>query len=600
MEEIKNEIIIQQVMEAFRGSLMMDLDTMTFSLQLLYWAKISQEVKLDEAFNIQQVVYNDPKQIMNVWKYLANKSNTICEAYSNLEIFSRLSAPCVGAAINRCIKLAKTGALTNFDPTDCFTLFAGRDTGEMSLPSELADLMTHIARIESKATVYTPWDNSIQMAVRATRLGATVYMEIRQRPILSALISLFVDGQIDIVHGDPIREPSAVEGGKLRKFDTCLSFPPMNVRYTPDVVERDLYGRFKEFTKSGTVLAVRHIMAQTKGRAVIGVHNGLLFSPGSERSLREELIEKKFVESVIAMPSGILPHTNISFALLVLNMKEPQHTVRFVNAEANCFHESISKARVKLTDIDGIVARATGLLEDEHVVKVKTEDILKNDSMLQVNRYVIGESTQKITKFMASSKTQKLKKFVSILRPIPRPPVDEGLMILEVCTADFQEFAYIAPPTKEVRIDIAIAQRNEHLFLQPFDIVITVKGSVGKVGIVPKDVPPPGEGGWVVGQSAVILRVTNHEIMHPKALAVYLRSPLGQALLCGLAVGATIPLIQQRELQQLPVVIPAKEEVAGICDILDKQASIQEEIDGLKSRMIELSKQVWTLDKLAL
>ncbi len=598
MEEKKNDIIIQRVMETFRSSLMVDLDTMTFSLQLLYWAKISQEGKLDEAFNIQQPAYIDPKQIMTVWQYLANKSNTLCEAYSNLEIFSRLSAPCVGAAVNQCIRLAETGALTNFDPTDCLTLFAGRDTGEMSLPSELADLMTHIARIESKSTVYTPWDNSIQMAVRATRLGATVYMEIRQRPMLSALISLFVDGQIDIVQGDPIREPSAVEGGKLRKFDTCLSFPPINVRYTPDVFERDLYGRFKEFTKSGTVLAVRHIMAQTKGRAVIGVHNGLLFSPGSERSLRDELIEKKFVESVIAMPSGILPYTNISFALLVLNMKEPQHTVRFVNAEADCFHEAISRARAraKLTDIDGIVARATGVLEDEYVVKVKTEGIIKNDSMLQVNRYVIGESTQKITKLMASSQTQKLENFVSILRPIPRPPVNKGLIVLEVGTADLQEFAYIAPPVKEVRLDIATAQRNENLFLKPFDIVITVKGSVGRVGIAPEDVPPPGEGGWIVGQAAVILRVTNRKIMHPKALAVYLRSPLGQAMLGGLALGATIPLIQQRELQQLPVVVPAMEEVAGICDILDKQASIKEEIDGLKAQLVELSKRIWALD----
>jgi type I restriction enzyme M protein len=123
-----------------------------------------------------------------------------------------------------------------------------------------------------------------------------------------------------------------------------------------------------------------------------------------------------------------------------------------------------------------------------------------------------------------------------------------------------------------------------------------IKGSVGKVGIVPQNAPCSGKGGWIVGQSAVILRVINPDIMDPKALAVYLRSPLGRELLDGIAVkGATIPLIQQRELQRLQIIIPVKKESAEIVSILDEQAEIQQKIENLRAQQINLSQKVWTL-----
>jgi type I restriction enzyme M protein len=50
-------------------------------------------------------------------------------------------------------------------------------------------------------------------------------------------------------------------------------------------------------------------------------------------------------------------------------------------------------------------------------------------------------------------------------------------------------------------------EENADQFLRPYDIVLIIKGSVGKVGIVTTDVPEPQvPGGWVAGQSAIVLR----------------------------------------------------------------------------------------------
>lgn len=597
MNDTTSEKIMLQIMDVFRASNLTNYEAMTFSLQLLGWAKMSQSGELKGALKIQQNSYADPEWIMKAWDELAKRSDILRAAYSNWKMPSRLSPSLMGAAIDLCVRLAETGMLDKFDPTDCVSQFFGKEAGEHSLPSELATIMTTLAKVEPRTSVYAPWDYSIQLASRATRSGASAYIETGRESLLPALISMFVDGQIEIASGDPIREPSAVEGGKLRKFDTCLAFPPIGMRYAPDVIERDLYGRFKERTNSGTVLAVWHIMAQTSGRAVIAVPCSFLFSPGADRSIREYLLKEGLLEAVIAMPSGLLAYIGIPFALLVLNMSASKKTIRFVNAESDRFRVAISKARARLADIEGIVARATGDLTDELVVEATTDEVFANDTMLQVNRYVLPESTLKAERMLALSHTKLLGEIASILRPMPTISSEDAIRAWEVGAADLPEFAYIAPPAKEIGIDDATVQRNKHLFLQPLDIVIIIKGSVGKVGIVPTEVPPPGEGGWIAGQSAVILRVTSHDIMDPKALAVYLRSPLGRELLDGIAVkGATIPLIQQRELQRLLIIIPSKKEAADIGNILDEQADIQKEIEELRARQIKLAKQVWTLD----
>jgi type I restriction enzyme M protein len=62
---------------------------------------------------------------------------------------------------------------------------------------------------------------------------------------------------------------------------------------------------------------------------------------------------------------------------------------------------------------------------------------------------------------------------------------------------------------------------------------------VGKVGIVPTDVPEPGPGGWVAGRSAIGLRC-KQDAFDPRAIEVQLGSETGQNVLKLATTGATI------------------------------------------------------------
>jgi type I restriction enzyme M protein len=133
-------------------------------------------------------------------------------------------------------------------------------------------------------------------------------------------------------------------------------------------------------------------------------------------------------------------------------------------------------------------------------------------------------------------------------------------------------------------------------YLMPYDIVLIVKGSVGKLGIVPGDVPPPGPGGWVAGVSAIVLRADRKDI-EPRALALQLRSPLGQALLRSIVSGGTtIQMINLHELTRLAVWLPPLAEAREAAQALEEEARIQLEINMLSRRQGEVAAGLWTLD----
>jgi type I restriction enzyme M protein len=166
---------------------------------------------------------------------------------------------------------------------------------------------------------------------------------------------------------------------------------------------------------------------------------------------------------------------------------------------------------------------------------------------------------------------------------------------VEIGAAELPPLGYIRTAGRTVWVAPQVAEKNAEQFLRPLDIVLIIKGSVGKVGIVPHYVPPPGPGGWVAGQSAIVLRVTPSSTVDPRTLALQLRSPFGQELLKGIVSGATIPLIQLRELTRLPVLVPDLETARRAGEALEEESRIQGEIDRLREAQAEAARDMWTL-----
>jgi type I restriction enzyme M protein len=587
---------IYQIVDSVRGTGLDRDKSLELALQLLAWEKLSRKNRIAKelAFSAEYIKY--PEKVLNVFQALSASGGLMFKAFSNIPPVIGVNPYALRDALEVVSRLSATGVLDNADVLNLAEeRFISPVGGYLNMPGEVADLMSAIADIRSSDSVYTPWDSSFaQLASRAAIKSKDVYYESILHSSIPALVSLLSTNEFEVSISNPILQPTAIEGGKPRLFDITVAFPPFGMKYPADEIRRDLFNRFPERTTIGSVLAVRHAISQTKSKLVIAVQNSLLFSHGYEKELRKDLVEKGMIEAVIAMPNGLLSLTNIAFTILVVNPKGGLNSVRFINADSPEFYVGVARTRNDLRNIDGLLELIKSNKESTNCSIVSNQVVLSNDAQLQVDRYVVSDSRKRLEKQLSGLRKIQLGDIARTVRAIPLGSIEsKPIAVMEIGAADLSQFGYIAPKGKTISVDENLAKRYEDCFLRPLDIVLIVKGSVGKIGIVPADVPGPGNGGWVAGQSAIVLRV--HPEYCAQSLFVQLRSPMGQELLAGIVSGATIKLIQLRELMKLEVVQSTSDQDVKSREIIDSEERLEREIQKIRVEQESLSKNVWKL-----
>ncbi len=590
--------IIFQLQECLRGLPLTPAESLELALQVLAWAKLSNTGGIPEDICLSAHLLDGPDKLQNALQQLENGEGLVHQAFQGNSLI-RLDPTKLRPALALTLRLINTGVLHSFEPIDAVTSAAFQLRGEGVVPEEVVALMKGLTEVRPGESAYVPWDFWGHMASRMAYAGAEVYLETPLQSAMPALAGLLNKQPFQVHYADPILSPSAVENGKPRAFDVAIAFPPLGVRYTMDAVNKDWYNRFPEKTASGTVLAIRHLLSQAQRRVVVAVANSVLFSSGAERSLREDLIGQGKIEAVISMPAGLLSYTNIAFSILVLNPAGGVGKIKFVNADTAQFCTSVSKARCQLSNVDQLLGQIEAGAESDNLIQVAVEDVLKNDTQLQVSRYVLPSSQKQLQAKLSEAPTIALGKLVSTVRPmlITNREGEETIEAMEVSVADLPSYGFIQATGRIVKVPCSLDAKSAQQFLRPFDIVLIVKGSVGKVGIVPYDVPPPGPGGWIAGQSAIVLRVPDDSDVDARALAVLLRSAIGQELLNGIVSGASsIKLIQLRELERLPVLITDQETNDRAIHALEKEADLQQAIDRLRQEQSKTAADLWSLN----
>lgn len=587
---------IYQIVDSVRGTGLDRDKSLELTLQLLAWEKLSRKNRIAKelAFSAEYIKY--PEKVLNVFQALSASGGLMFKAFSNIPSVIFANPYVLRDALEVVNRLSATGVLENVDVLNLAEeRFISPVGGYLNMPGEVADLMSAMADIRSSDSVYTPWDSSFaQLASRAAIKSKDVYYESILHSSIPALVSLLSTNEFEVSISNPILQPTAIEGGKPRLFDITVAFPPFGMKYPADEIRRDLFNRFPERTTIGSVLAVRHAISQTKSKLVIAVQNSLLFSHGYEKELRKDLVEKGMIEAVIAMPNGLLSLTNIAFTILVINPKGGLNSIKFINADSPEFYVVVARTRNDLRNIDGLLELIKSNKESTNCSIVSNQVVLSNDAQLQVDRYVVSDSRKRLEKQLSGLRKIQLGDIARTVRAIPLGSIEsKPIAVMEIGAADLSQFGYIAPKGKTISVDENLAKRYEDCFLRPLDIVLIVKGSVGKIGIVPEDVPGPGNGGWVAGQSAIVLRV--HPEYCAQSLFVQLRSPMGQELLAGIVSGATIKLIQLRELMKLEVVQSTSDQDAKSREIIDSEERLEREIQKIRAEQESLSKNVWKL-----
>ncbi|MBX6555603.1 N-6 DNA methylase [Pseudomonas aeruginosa] len=584
-----NEKILWQLADMLRsaGS---GSEAISLTLPFIAWWKIQEKGLLPQHLHLEEQL---GKELVQIIESLSQVQSHAPASFIDEGAYKLLdTARDLFPLLKKVVELGKQGLLNAFSADDICYWAADRNSPQGLAPT-LADLVIALLDPADGCSVYAPWEHSGQLAARARRIGYEVLVETPLPLLAAQVLTLTSLDQWQVLSGDPIHAPRALEHGRLKRFASSIAVPPMGVRYDREVVDSDLFGRFTEKTVSGSVLQLQHLMAQTAGRVIAVVPNSVLFSVGAERSFRKELFERGAIEAVISLPSGLLTGSAIPTSVLVLNTKKQSQQIHFVNADSEQFCTSATKKRAELTQIDVLVKLARGVESSPSAVSVQPEQVRSNDFNLEVGRYVLDDAAQKLEQILADLPLARLGEHVEIIRSRQHSTSSSGVAVREVQASDIPDFGAIVSASKDSLFDLSSPKAKTY-FLQAGDILLAIKGSVGKVGIVPQ-APPAGEGGWVAGQSFVVLRSLKDASYESKALLVYLRSEIGQALLSRLVVGASMPTIQLASLKDLGIPSISQEAMSTASEILEHEVRIQQEIQQLRSKQASLASALWTL-----
>jgi type I restriction enzyme M protein len=596
---MKDKFFTNSIGALMHSSPLGSFEAFELTLQILLWAKWSNAGTLPESDRLKLEMLRDPALALKVLSGFSRNhpDQLVQQAFSSNLRLNSLPPSSITPILEMAIRLNETGVLREFDPMDAIEAVSGLAFGEYAMPGDVASLLVSLAEIKHTDSVYVAWDTGGQLAGRAAQKARHVFLETPRWATIPALVSLLSDKPFTVAAADPIRSPSAIVAGKPEKFDVVVAFPPLNTRYDIDIIKQDWFERFPEQTQSGAVLSIRHLLSHSKGTAVVAVSNNLTFSTGAEQRLREDLVKSGKVHTVIGMPSGLLTNTNLSFSILLLDSMGGYESVRFINLDSPHFRTYTNKTKCILINKEEVLEIVRGEKESELAAVVDSETILENDSQLQVSRYVLPIETQKLKKRFANEESYPLGDLVSTVRFVPPPQnPEDSVEVLEVGAANLPDKGYISAPSRLVKVDRQSIKKLEEQFLRPNDIVLIMKGSVGKVGIVPYEVPSPGKGGWIANGSAIVLRTPVNYKIDPRALFMQLRSPLGQHLLRSIVSGASIPLIQLRELKRMMILIPDSELQNKATEALQMESDLQTQIQQLQKQQDQVAADLWPLE----
>lgn len=498
---------------------------------------------------------------------------------------------------NKCFGIS-TGLVPAIETAKLVSLLEMYFACDPSLPR----LISLLVRPASGELIYVPWDTSGQISAALADLGARIFIETPSPPVSALLISMLHDRRWQIDQTNPILSRMAA-GQPESRYTLAAALMPFGMKIDLEWLESASPTLFPEKTSSAAVLGIRQLLAVTTQRIVVSVQNSVLFSSGAEYSLRQDLLRRGLLRTVIALPAGLLHNTQIAFSVLVIEPQGGANQVRFINADSQRFKTSISRTRTALRNIDELVRMNVGEIDGPETILVPVKVILDNDAQLQVNRYVLPENVARARAFLASAKTVSLDEIATLVRPpllstdrdsaSTDESSDEATFAFEIGALDLPEFSYITKPGRRVTLDSKV--RADAQFLRPNDIVLIVKGSVGKVGIVSANDEAEEARVWTASQSAIVVRVHESARIDPRALFVQLRSPLGQEFLNGIVSGTTIPMIQLKELRRLQVIVPPPELEHQAIDALEGEAISERHIAKLRDEQADYAKNLWQL-----
>ncbi len=289
-----------------------------------------------------------------------------------------------------------------------FADLSKKNAGEFYTPRTIVKLMVDLLDPQPGETVYDPACGTGGMLIEAIHhmhndrlaYGRIFGQENNLSTSAIARMNLYLHGAKDvhIMQGDTLRNPLFLEKGRLKAFDCVVANPPFGMeRWGSAQFESDQFGRNMwgcPSDSSADYAWLQHMiksMDKDKGRCAVVLPQGVLFHPGKDAAIREQLIQADILEAVITLANGVFYSTGVAACILFLsNKKVHAHKGRICLIDASEIYVS-KRAQNELSldnveEIEMLYANYEDVIDRCKVVTI--QDVKKEGFDLNVKKYI--------------------------------------------------------------------------------------------------------------------------------------------------------------------------------------------------------------------
>lgn len=179
-----------------------------------------------------------------------------------------------------------------------------------------------------------------------------------------------------------------------RSFDAVVANPPYSAKWDNDETKLkdprfSEYGKLAPASKADYAFILHSIyhLNETGTMAIVLPH-GVLFRGAAEGKIRETLIGKNYIDTIIGLPANLFYGTSIPTVILVLKKNRENKDILFIDA-SNDFEKSKNQNNLRDEDIDKIIKTYKERKDaPKYAHLASIEEIRENDFNLNIPRYV--------------------------------------------------------------------------------------------------------------------------------------------------------------------------------------------------------------------
>ncbi len=179
-----------------------------------------------------------------------------------------------------------------------------------------------------------------------------------------------------------------------RSFDAVVANPPYSAKWDNDETKLkdprfSEYGKLAPASKADYAFILHSIyhLNETGTMAIVLPH-GVLFRGAAEGKIRETLIGKNYLDTIIGLPANLFYGTSIPTVILVLKKNRKNKDILFIDA-SNDFEKSKNQNNLRDEDIDKIIKTYKERKDaPKYAHLASIEEIRENDFNLNIPRYV--------------------------------------------------------------------------------------------------------------------------------------------------------------------------------------------------------------------